>query len=83
MEQPVEIKENVYWIGSLDPGLVTFDIVIPTKYGTTYNSYLVRGEKIAVIDTVKGYCVDDFISKSKRACQTGGYRLYNYQSYGT
>ncbi|MCP4269586.1 MAG: FprA family A-type flavoprotein [Candidatus Brocadiaceae bacterium] len=63
MEQPLEIKENVYWIGSLDPGLVTFDIVIPTKYGTTYNSYLVRGEKIAIIDTVKGYCVDGFISK--------------------
>ena len=63
MEQPLEIKENVYWIGSLDPGLVTFDIVIPTKYGTTYNSYLVRGEKIAIIDTVKGYCVDEFISK--------------------
>ena len=63
MEQPVKIKEGVYWIGALDPDLVTFDIVIPTQYGTTYNSYLVRGEKIAVIDTVKAYCVDDFISK--------------------
>ena len=63
MDQPVKIKEDVYWIGSVDPGLVVFDIVIPTKHGTTYNSYLVRGEKIAVIDTVKSYCVDDFISK--------------------
>ncbi|ODS30950.1 MAG: putative flavoprotein [Candidatus Scalindua rubra] len=43
--------------------LITFDIVVPTKYGTTYNSYLVRGEKIAIIDTVKAYCVDEFISK--------------------
>ncbi len=65
MEQAVKIKEGVYWIGSLDADLVTFDIVIPTKYGTTYNSYLIRGEKIAVIDTVKEYCVDDFISKIK------------------
>ena len=63
MDQPVKIKEDVYWIGSVDPGLVVFDIVIPTKHGTTYNSYLVKGEKIAVIDTVKSYCVDDFISK--------------------
>ncbi len=63
MDQPVKITEDVYWIGSLDPGLVVFDIVIPTKHGTTYNSYLVRGEKIAIIDTVKSYCVDDFISK--------------------
>ena len=62
--EPVEIKKDVYWIGSLDPSLVMFDIVIPTKHGTTYNSYLVRGEeKIAVIDTVKAYCVDDFLSK--------------------
>ena len=63
MDQPVKIKEDVYWIGSLDPDLATFDIVIPTEYGTTYNSYLVRGEKIAIIDTVKAYCVDEFISK--------------------
>ena len=63
MDQPVKIKEGVYWIGALDPGLVVFDIVIPTKHGTTYNAYLVRGEKIAVIETVKSYCVDGFISK--------------------
>ncbi len=63
MDQPVKIKEGVYWIGSLDPSLVTFDIVIPTMHGTTYNSYLVRGEKTAIIDTVKEHCVDDFISK--------------------
>ncbi|MHC4140122.1 MAG: FprA family A-type flavoprotein [Planctomycetota bacterium] len=63
MDEPVKIKDGVYWIGALDPGLVVFDIVIPTKHGTTYNAYLVRGEKIAVIETVKSYCVDGFISK--------------------
>lgn len=60
---PVKIKEGVYWIGALDPKLVVFDIVVPTEFGTTYNSYLVRGEKIAVVDTVKAYCVDDFLEK--------------------
>ena len=61
--EPVKIKEDVYWIGSLDPNLIIFDIVVPTKHGTTYNSYLVRGEKIAIIDTVKASFVEDFISK--------------------
>ncbi len=61
--EPVKIKEDVYWIGSLDPDLVIFDIVVPTKHGTTYNSYLIRGEKIAIIDTVKASFVDDFLSK--------------------
>lgn len=59
----VKIKEDVYWIGALDPKLVVFDIVVPTEYGTTYNSYLVRGEKTAIIDTVKAFCVDDFLEK--------------------
>ncbi|MFO7934244.1 MAG: FprA family A-type flavoprotein [Bacteroidales bacterium] len=47
------ISEDVYWIGVLDRDLVTFDIVMETKYGTTYNSYLIDAGKKAVIDTVK------------------------------
>ncbi len=61
--EAVEIKKDVFWVGSVDPNLVVFDIVVPTEHGTTYNSYLVRGEKIAVIDTVKAYFVDDFLEK--------------------
>ena len=58
----VKIKENVFWVGSVDPDLVVFDIVIPTDHGTTYNSYLVKGkEKIALIDTVKEPFCEDFI----------------------
>jgi len=50
----VEIARGVYWIGALDPGLRTFDIILDTAQGTTYNSYLVRGrDGVAVIDTVK------------------------------
>lgn len=51
--KPFEIKNNVYWIGALHPDLRVFDIIMSTKNGTTYNSYLVRDEKIAIIDTVK------------------------------
>ncbi|HUW96636.1 MAG TPA: FprA family A-type flavoprotein, partial [Anaerolineae bacterium] len=60
--KPIEIKEGIYWIGALDPDLRLFDILFPTAGGTTYNSYLVRGEKIAVVDTVKGRCYDQFFS---------------------
>ncbi len=35
-----------------------------TPYGTTYNSYVVKGsEKIAVFETVKEKCFDDYLSK--------------------
>ncbi len=57
----VKIKDNVYWVGVQDPELAVFDIVVPTEHGTTYNSYLVRGEKVAIIDTVKAHFVDEFL----------------------
>lgn len=49
----MKVSENVSWIGVLDRDLVTFDIVMETKYGTTYNSYFIDAEKKAVIETVK------------------------------
>jgi flavorubredoxin len=52
--ETVLLANNVHWVGAKDPGLAVFDIVIPTEYGTTYNSYLVRGtDKTALIDCVK------------------------------
>jgi flavorubredoxin len=49
----IQITDGVFWVGAKDPDLAVFDIVIPTEYGTTYNSYLVLGEKESgVIDCV-------------------------------
>lgn len=44
------IKEGLYWVGTLNPTLRKFDVIMRTEYGTTYNSYLIRDEKIALID---------------------------------
>ena len=50
----LEAKKNIYWVGVLDKELRNFDIIMHTDYGTTYNSYLVRGsEKTVLFDTVK------------------------------
>lgn len=50
----LEIKNNLYWVGALDPGLRVFDIIMYTPYGTTYNSYVLKGsEKTALFETVK------------------------------
>ena len=60
----VEIADDVYWIGALDPSLRTFDIILTTANGTTYNSYLVRGsEGVAIIDTVKENYSDEFFAR--------------------
>ena len=59
--KPFEIKCDIYWIGALHPDLRLFDIIMTTKNGTTYNSYLVKDEKIAIIDTVKEKFGDQYL----------------------
>jgi len=58
----VRIADNVFSVGVTDPELAIFDIVMPTKYGTTYNAYLVRGERSALIDTVKANFTDRYLA---------------------
>lgn len=61
-----EIKNDIYWIGALDPDLRVFDIVMNTPYGTSYNSYLIKGsEKTAIIETVKENFFDEYIERLK------------------
>jgi flavorubredoxin len=59
--KPFEIKGDVYWVGALHPDLRIFDIIMRTKNGTTYNSYLIKDEKIAIIDTVKAKFADQYL----------------------
>jgi flavorubredoxin len=62
--EAVEIAPGVHWIGALDPTLRSFDIILRTSNGTTYNAYLVRGRAgVAVIDTVKAGFSDDFFAR--------------------
>ena len=61
----LEITNDVKWIGSLDPDLVTFDVVMETKYGTTYNSYFINSEKKAIIETVKERFFPEYLEKIK------------------
>ncbi|MDF1575146.1 MAG: FprA family A-type flavoprotein [Bacteroidales bacterium] len=59
----LQLSENVNWIGVLDQDIVTFDIVMETKFGTTYNSYFIEAEKKALIDTVKEKYWPEFKNK--------------------
>jgi len=49
----VEISRGVFWVGIKDRDRRLFDALIPLPEGTTYNAYLVVGDKKrALIDTV-------------------------------
>ncbi len=49
----IKISDRIYWVGAKDPSLRVFDLYVKTTYGTTYNSYLITGDKVALIDAVK------------------------------
>lgn len=63
-----EIKKDIHWIGALDPDLRIFDIIMYTPYGTTYNSYVIKGsEKTVIFETVKEKYYDQFLSRLNSA----------------
>ncbi|NOG82869.1 MAG: FprA family A-type flavoprotein [Candidatus Scalindua sp. SCAELEC01] len=59
----INLKDNIYWVGALEPEMRIFDIVFKADHGTSYNSYLIKDEKTVLIDTVKGKYTDQFIAK--------------------
>jgi flavorubredoxin len=56
----VVLKKGVNWVGVVDWDLRDFHGFI-TRRGSSYNSYLISDEKIALIDTVKSNFCDELI----------------------
>jgi NADH oxidase (H2O-forming) len=60
------MASGVWWIGVVDPELRVFDIIMRAEHGTSYNSYLVKGNNAtAIIETVKTAFTDDYLNKIK------------------
>jgi flavorubredoxin len=62
-DRTLKISESVSWVGILDYDIVTFDVVMKTDYGTTYNSYFINADKKTVIEGVKNKFSSVHISK--------------------
>ena len=65
--QSVEIYENVHYIGVNDREVQYFENLWPLPNGVAYNSYLLTGEKTALLDTTKIERVDTFLAKLDEA----------------
>ncbi len=64
MYEATEIKRGVFWVGAIDWNIREFH-GYTTNRGTTYNAYLVKGEKTALVDTVKAGFFPEMISRIK------------------
>ena len=61
------INENISWVGKVDWELRTFHgQELSTHRGSSYNSYLVRDNKTALIDTVWGPFSGEFVENLKK-----------------
>jgi flavorubredoxin len=55
-----KLRENIYWVGYVDWDVRNFH-GYSTNKGSTYNSYIIKDKKIAVIDSVKAPYADDLV----------------------
>ncbi|MBN1158497.1 MAG: FprA family A-type flavoprotein [Bacteroidales bacterium] len=62
-QKTINLNKDVTWVGILDRDIITFDIVMETRYGTTYNSYFIDAEKKTLIDTAKETFKEDYFGK--------------------
>lgn len=64
MKGHLKVKEDIFWVGALDFDIRTFDVVMYTEYGTTYNSYVVKGsEKTVLIEAAKGKFFEEHLER--------------------
>ncbi len=62
-----KVTDSITWVGKVDWELRTFHgSEYSTHRGSTYNSYLVRGEKTALIDTVWKPFAEEFVENLKK-----------------
>ena len=64
----LKISDDVSWVGVLDRELVTFDVVMHTPYGTTYNAYFINADRKTIVETVKVKYFDTFVEKLRTLC---------------
>jgi flavorubredoxin len=62
-----KLRENIDWVGYVDWTVRDFHSY-NTESGTTYNAYLVRDEKTALIDTVKAPYAQDLLRNVSALC---------------
>lgn len=66
---PPKIADDIYYIGVFDPDIRSFDIVMRTANGSSYNAYLIQtSEGVIIVDTVKKEFQETFFKHVESLC---------------
>ena len=82
----IRITDSVTWVGKKDWELRDFHgMEYSTHRGSSYNSYLVRDEKVALIDTVWQPFAEEFVENLKKEIDLKeiDYIIINHGEIGT
>lgn len=60
---PIEIRLGIHWVGVDDRVTDLFEGQWPLPHGVSYNSYLVVGAKVALVDSVKPPFAEELLHK--------------------
>lgn len=71
----MEIAKQIAYVGVQDTTLDLFENQYPLKNGVTYNSYVILGEKTAVMDSVDSRCTEPWLTNIR---ETLGGRTPDY-----
>ena len=64
-----KITYDIYSVGILNPAMRIFDVVMRTDFGTTYNSFIVKGsEKTALIEVSHATYFEHYLNNIKEVC---------------
>lgn len=73
------IVNDVFCVGVIDYNRRLFDELIPLPFGTSYNSYIIKGtDKVALIDTVDPDKADELVENIKSTVDTIDYIVANH-----
>ena len=61
----IKLSDGIYSVGVLNPSMRVFDVIMKTEFGTSYNTYLLTGEKNVLIETVHARFFDEYIENVK------------------
>ncbi len=63
MYTPVKLSEDIYYIGVNDRRTALFENMWPLDRGISYNSYLLNGDKVAIVDTIEASFFERWLDK--------------------
>lgn len=61
-----QIAKDIYYVGVCNPTLRIFDVVMETKYGTTYNAYLIKDQNNALVEAVFEKFTENYIQNIEK-----------------